>query len=108
MSHEEVEKLGDFSVKEFKIFLYNHNNNIETGMVKNIKKGCSPASFSLTHLTQEVFSEYVLLHHQSPTVPQRKCGKTHKQPVASLNQFSFWQTDCDLKILSASQFEPFW
>lgn len=38
MSHEEVEKLGDFSVKEFKIFLYNHNNNIETGMVKNIKK----------------------------------------------------------------------
>jgi hypothetical protein len=35
MSHEKVEKLGDFSVKEFKIFLYNHhNNNIEIGMVK--------------------------------------------------------------------------
>ena len=45
----------------------------------------------LLHLTQEVFPEYVLLPHLSPTVPQRKCGKTHKQQVVSLNQFSFLQ-----------------
>ncbi len=45
MSHEKVEKLGDFSVKEFKIFLYNHNNNIEIGMVKNIKRMLSGILF---------------------------------------------------------------
>lgn len=47
MSHEEVEKPGDFSVKEFKILLYNHNNNIETGMVKNIKKDALRHPFPL-------------------------------------------------------------
>ncbi len=107
MSHEEVEKRGDFSVKEFSIFLYNQTNNHEIGVVKTYKKGCSSASLSLTHLILEVFPEYVLLPYQSPTVPQRKYGKTHKQQVASLDQFSFWQTDYDLKILSASLFEPF-
>ena len=38
MSHEEVEKRGDFSVKEFSIFLYNQKNNYEIGVVKNIQK----------------------------------------------------------------------
>ncbi len=107
MSHEEVEKRGDFSVKEFSIFLYNQTNNHEIGVVKNIQKRMlfgilipySPDSGSLSRIR--------LLPYQSPTVPQRKYGKTHKQQVASLDQFSFWQTDYDLKILSASLFEPF-
>ncbi len=47
MSHEEVEKRGDFSVKEFQIFLYNQNNNHETGMVKNIKKDALRHPFPL-------------------------------------------------------------
>lgn len=38
MSHEEVEKRGDFSVKEFSIFLYNQTNNHEIGVVKTYKK----------------------------------------------------------------------
>lgn len=38
MSHEEVEKRGDFSVKEFQIFLYNQTNKHEVGVVKNIQK----------------------------------------------------------------------
>ncbi|EAW1288432.1 hypothetical protein AZF69_20845 [Salmonella enterica] len=45
MSHEDVEESGDFSVKEFFIFLYNQRNNYEISMVKNIKKGCCLASF---------------------------------------------------------------
>ncbi len=38
MSPEEVEKRGDFSVKEFKIFLYNQTNKHEIGVVKNTQK----------------------------------------------------------------------
>lgn len=38
MSHGDVEESGDFSVKEFFIFLYNQRNNHEISMVKNIKK----------------------------------------------------------------------
>lgn len=38
MSNEEVEKLGDFSVKEFYIFLYNQTNKHEIDVVKNIQK----------------------------------------------------------------------
>ncbi|EBW2091295.1 hypothetical protein B0617_004281 [Salmonella enterica subsp. enterica serovar Oslo] len=38
MSQEKVEKLGDFSVKEFQIFLYNQTNKHEIDVVKNIKK----------------------------------------------------------------------
>ncbi|ECR8695052.1 hypothetical protein F2E65_18725 [Salmonella enterica] len=38
MSHEEVEKRGDFSVKEFSIFLYNQTNKHEISVVKNIQK----------------------------------------------------------------------
>ena len=45
MSHVEVEKSGDFSVKELLFFFYNQRSNHEIGMVKNIRKGCSPASF---------------------------------------------------------------
>lgn len=38
MSHEEAEKRGDFSVKEFQILFYNQTINHEIGVVKNIQK----------------------------------------------------------------------
>lgn len=37
MRYEEVEKSGDFSVKEFLFSLCNQNNKHEVSMVKNVK-----------------------------------------------------------------------
>lgn len=47
MKHEDVEINGDFSVKEFIFFLYNHNYNNEISMVKILKRMLSGILFFL-------------------------------------------------------------